>query len=499
MHELLTPSEMCFADKLTIKNGLSGITLMENAGHAIASVVQKKFPSAGKILVICGTGNNGGDGFVAARLLQDAGLTVKFYICGDITTIRGDAELALAKLSKDNLLTNIADLQEYDLLIDALLGAGLDRDVTGSIADLINLINESGKPVVSIDLPSGIDGASGLVRGAAIKANASVTFFRYKPGHFLMPGREYCGELHLHQIGIESSVLEKIDVLAVRNIMDIWVGQFPRINQSTHKYNRGHTLVISGPVETAGAARLAAMTALRSGSGLVTVAASSEQLMAHASHLTSVMLRRADSISDMDAILEDCRINCVVLGPGLPPHQKTADLVQVVLSFKRLAVLDAGALSCFVDDPEILYEAIKKNGRDVVLTPHEGEFVRLFPYESCSPSKIERARQAASSSGAIIVLKGSDTVIASPDGRISVSSNAPPWLATAGSGDVLAGMVAGLLAQGMPAFEAACAANWFHGEAANILGPAMISSDLDEGLRLVLKNFIEEQAKDIPG
>ena len=492
MYELITPKEMAHADRLTIKNGLAGVELMENAGNAVTKVVQENFPQAYKILVLCGTGNNGGDGFVVARLLRDAGLDAKVYIYGDITRIKDDAELALAKLNKNCLLNSQPVLNDYDLLIDGLLGAGLDRDVTGKLADLINLINMSGKPVISIDLPSGIDGESGVVRGTAIKAMASVTFFCYKPGHFLMPGRQYCGDLHLDQIGIEDSALDTVEVEALYNTKKIWGEHFPYPTQSIHKYNRGHTLVVSGPIETAGAARLAACAALRCGSGLVTLATSHNGLIAHASHLTSVMLRQSNSIEEISAILKDYRFNCVALGSGLQSDEKTCKLVKSVLKHSRKTVLDAGAISCFGDDPQSLFKEIHENTSDVILTPHDGEFTRLFPYESCSPSKIEKAKQAAKLCGATILLKGSDTVVATPDGQISVSNNAPPWLATAGSGDVLTGIVAGFLAQGMPSFEAASAAVWVHGEAANVLGPGMISSDLDQGLKQVMKSILEE-------
>ena len=493
MFELINPAQMSVADRLTIEAGVPGIRLMQNAGHAVATTIQNDFPDADKILILCGTGNNGGDGFVVARLLQDAGLAVKVYICGDITRIRRDAELALARLNRDEILTNLPDFNGYDLLVDGLLGAGLDRDVSGEFAQLIIKVNDSCKPVVAIDLPSGIDGNSGAIRGIAVKATSCVTFFRYKPGHLLMPGSEHCGKNSLHQIGIESSILSQIEIVAIQNTKSFWSEKFPSITRSSHKYTRGHTLVISGPIETAGAARLAASASLRTGSGLVTIACDEDTLPVHASQVTSVMLKKADSIDDLSVVLNDQRFNSVVLGPGMPSQTGTRDLVRAVLSHNRFTVLDAGALSCFATEPKILFDAIKKHDADVVLTPHDGEFTRIFPYESCAPSKIDRAKQAAIASGAIILLKGPDTVIASPDGHVSISVNAPPWLATAGSGDVLAGMIAGLLAQGMPVFEAANAATWLHGEAARVLGPAMISSELDEGLKQVLKTFIEEQ------
>ena len=493
MVELITPAQMSLADRLTIASGIPGIKLMENAGLAVAGSVQSEFPDAENILILCGTGNNGGDGFIVAQLLQEAGLRVHVYIFGDITRIKGDAELALARLNRQDILKELPKFNEYDLIIDGLLGAGLDRDVSGDLAELINEVNSSAKPVVSIDLPSGVDGSSGAIRGVAVRATSTVTFFRFKPGHLLMPGKELCGDSSLHQIGIKSSTLDAIEVEAIQNVKLNWMGKFPVLSQTAHKYSKGHTLVVSGPIETAGAARLAANAALRAGSGLVTLAGGVDELPIHAAHITSVMLKKADSIDELSDILKDQRFNCVVLGPGMPVQIGTSDLVKSVLLHDRRTVLDAGALSCFSGEPKSLFESIRENQSDVILTPHDGEFTRIFPYESCAPSKIERARQAAAASGATVLLKGPDTVVASPDGRISVSDNAPPWLATAGSGDVLAGVIAGLLAQGMPAFEATSAAVWIHGEAARELGPAMISSDLDEGLRLVFRSLIEEQ------
>lgn len=491
MFELLTPEQMTRADQLAIKAGTPGITLMENAGHQVVRVIQKSFPETNRILVVCGTGNNGGDGFVAARLLREAGLEADTYIAGYTTSITGDAKLALAKLDKKNLLARLPDIGSYDLVIDALLGAGLDRDVDGKYAELIKLMNGAGKPIISVDLPSGIDGKTGVVRGVAIQASACVTFFRYKPGHILLPGRSHCGTLHLCQIGIHSDIVKSIEIEAVLNTQELWFGHYPQLNLTGHKYSRGHTLAISGDLTNAGASRLMAGAALRAGSGLVTLASPTDALVANASQLTSIMLREANSINDIYDILSDQRFNCVALGPGLPPAENTCELVEAVLKQDRITVLDAGGLSCFEKQPQRLFSAIKAKQSVSVLTPHEGEFTRLFPYESCSPSKIERARQAAVSSGAIIVLKGPDTVVASPDGQASVSNNAPPWLATAGSGDVLAGIIAGLLAQRMPAFEAVNSAVWLHGEAANLLGQGMISSNLDTGLQLAIKTMFQ--------
>lgn len=492
MLEVLTPKQMGTADRLTIESGKPGIELMENAGRSVAETILEYYPDCQTVLVVCGTGNNGGDGYVAARILADAGKKPSVHVCGDTRHISGDAKLAFDSLKADLLAGQEPDFESFDLIVDALFGAGLDRPVTGDFAHVIDRINKSGVPVVAVDLPSGIDGATGLVMGTAVKANRTTTFFRLKPGHLLFPGRAFCGKSHLHQIGIAAGVLERAGHAAVQNLPLLWAEYFPVPQHDGHKYVRGHTLVVSGPPATTGAARLAAQAALRSGSGLVTVASCREALTENACHLTSVMLKQCDSAGEMAAILEDPRLNVVVMGPGMPPDNETAEFVLATLSSGCQTVLDAGALTACSADPNSLFAAIHGCRGDVVLTPHQGEFNKLFPGVDSSSSKLDKAREAALASGAAVVLKGPDTVVATPDGRCSIASNAPPWLATAGSGDVLCGIVAGLMAQGMPVFEAASAAVWLHGDAACRLGPGMISSDLDEGLRSSIHALIGE-------
>ncbi len=490
MPELLTPAQMAKADRLTIDGGIPGIELMENAGLAVVEVLKKQFPEFQNILIVCGTGNNGGDGFVTARRLVDEGRRIKVFICGDIKSISGDAERALAKLDKSILIGGYPNFTEPDVIVDALLGAGLDREVKGTFASIIKAINESGKPVLSIDLPSGVDGKTGQIQGCAVKAHCTVTFFRYKLGHILMPGRHYCAKRFLQQIGIKAETLKQTGISGIQNVPANWRKHYPVPSLAGHKYHRGHTLVISGPMTSTGAARLLALAALRSGSGLVTVASPVDALVVNAIHLTSVMLQKADSPHDVQEILADQRFNCVALGPGLPADKHTASMVIRVLEMQRKTILDAGGLAAFSANPERLFEAIKTSNKPVIITPHGGEFGRLFPDLGVHGSKVERARAAADKSGAVVILKGPDTVVATPGGEVSVSDNSPPWLATAGSGDVLAGIVAGLVAQGMPAFVAANAAIWLHGDAANRLGFGMISSDLDEGLRQSIKSLL---------
>jgi hydroxyethylthiazole kinase-like uncharacterized protein yjeF len=379
------------------------------------------------------------------------------------------------------------------LIIDALFGAGLDREVTGLPRVMIETINAAGAPVIAVDLPSGINGTTGKVMGVAVEATDTVTFFRRKPGHLLLPGRLRCGRLTVVDIGIPDSVLGRIRPQTFANEVPLWRSAFPVPRPDGHKYARGHATVVSGGASTTGAARLAARGALRAGAGLVTLASPREALAVNAAANLAIMVRPVDAADELREFLADTRHNVVVLGPGGGVGVEMRGQVMAALASEAAVVLDADALTSFADTPEVLFAAIAaRRPRAVVMTPHEGEFSRLFNDIAGDPqlrSKLERTRKAASVSGATVLLKGPDTVVADPDGRASVAANAPAYLATAGAGDVLAGMIAGLMAQHMPAFEAASAAVWLHGEAARAFGPGLISEDLPDGLPAVYRRL----------
>lgn len=489
MDELLTPRQMAMADRHAIASGIDGIALMEAAGAAIAKVALEMWPGARRIAVLCGNGNNGGDGYVAARLLAEAGSTVRVYLVTGAPRDGSDARTAFRALPASLLSRRPFDPAGFDLVIDAIFGAGLDRPVTGEARELIDTLNSSGVPVLAADLPSGIDGENGAILGTAVKADASVTFFRLKPGHLLMPGREYCGKAVLAQIGIGDSALQSCGYDARENTPALWRNVMPFPSETNHKYSRGHAAAFSGGPWTTGAARLAAGAALRSGAGLVTLFSPPDALAVNAPALNAVMLAQTPEPDSLSGILDKRRINALVAGPGLEPSADTRKLVLAALASGRSMVLDAGALTAFANEPDTLFQSISSSNAPVIMTPHAGEFGRLFGWSGECNSKLEAARRAAGESSATLIFKGADTVIAAPDGRAAINRHAPPWLATAGSGDVLAGIAAGLLAQSMPSFEAACASVWLHGEAALRLGPGMTADDLDRGLHKALRAF----------
>lgn len=479
---LLTPAQMARADAAAIATGITGPTLMEAAGAAVAAAVARRWPE-GLAVVLCGPGNNGGDGFVAARHLAAGGRRVRVALLGHRDSLSPDAAHHAAHWQGEILPMQPSVLVGAGVVIDALFGAGLSRPVMGEAGQVLEQLAESGVPVCAVDTPSGVHGETGEVWGPPVQAHCTVTFFRKKPGHLLMPGKALCGELLVADIGIAADVLNDIKPAAFENGPAHWLADFPQPAAHAHKYQRGHALVVGGALMT-GAARLSAMAAARAGAGLVSIAAPQEAWAVYAASLTTAMVHPFQSSASFQDILDDERKNCIVIGPGAGVSAQTRAQVLQALCTRRPVVLDADGITVFRDEPDELFSQLSSR---CVLTPHEGEFGRLF---SQGGSKLDRACAAARQCGAVVLLKGPDTVIAHPDGRVIINSNAPPSLATGGSGDVLAGFIAGLIAQGMDSFLAAAAAAWLHGEAAAAFGPGLIASDLPEQLPAVLRRLL---------
>ena len=484
--EILTTAEMYQADSQAISGGVPGITLMENAGRAVADHIMSRWARR-ETVVLCGPGNNGGDGFVIARLLADAGWQVTLGLLGDKGRLKGDAAEMAQRWQGDVAPLAQELIADASLVVDAVFGAGLDRPVTGDALHTLQAMAESGVPVVAVDVPSGIQGDSGAVLGFAVPCHSTVTFFRPKPGHFLLPGKQFAGEVKVADIGIPDSVLAEIEPATCLNGPDGWGTSYPWPDADDHKYGRGH-LVLIGGAEMTGAARLAARAAMRAGSGLVTIAAPPSAVPVYASDLPVFLIAPVANAQELDNVLADKRKNAALIGPGCGLGLITRQMALTLLEAGLPTVLDADAITVFSDNPGVLFETIEEG--NAVLTPHEGEFARLF---DVSGDKVARARAAAERSGAVILLKGADTVIAAPDGRVAINANAPSWLATAGAGDVLAGLIGGLIAQRVPPFEASCMAAWLHGAAAAQFGPGLIASDLPGIIPDILRELYESR------
>lgn len=466
--DLYTVAEMTAADRAAIAAGTPGFTLMQRAGAAVAAAIAERWP-IGPIVILCGPGNNGGDGFVAAKALAEAGWPVTVALHGAREALKGDAALAAEAWDGPVAKLEPAVLAGAAVIVDAVFGAGLSKPVEGIVADTLRAAEASGRPIVAVDLPSGLAGDTGQPLGFAPKCALTVTFHRKKPAHVLEPGHGLCGPVVVADIGLADTPTRLFE-----NGPALWGRRFPWPTAASHKHSRGRLIVISGEMWSTGAARLAARAGLRIGAGLVTVLSPPDALLVNAAHLEAVMLQPFDT--DMELEAAATHADAAVIGPAAGVNEATVSNLFALARTGAAIVIDADALTAFRDDPEELFSVLD---RDDVLTPHPGEFERVFPgLLAASPERIAAVRKAAARAHAVVLLKGSDTVIAAPDGRCAVNTNGAPWLATAGSGDVLAGFIGGLVAQGMDSFEAACAGVWIHAEAGARFGPGLISEDL---------------------
>ncbi len=480
---LLTAAQMRQAESL---GAVSSSAMMSKAGEAVARVVMERWKPC-RVVVLCGPGNNGGDGYVVAARLRQAGWPV---VVGALTGASPSVEAKDAAAAWTDVTRPLTkDLfDQADLVVDALFGVGLTRPLDAELVGLVENLNARKLPVVAVDVLSGVDADTGRVLGAAVQAALTVTFFCAKPGHVVLPGALRCGEVVIADIGIARAVLDEVQPTTARNAPDLWRKALSWPQPGGHKYSRGQALLFGGPVLT-GAARLAARAAQRVGAGLVTLAAPTEAVPLYAAALESVIVRPVASVEDWRALLDDPKRNAVLIGPGMGLDADAKALVHAALATRKPCVLDADALTAFAGEPQELFGLLHEA---CVLTPHEGEFSRLFGarLDAAAP-KLERARRAAALAGCVVLLKGADTVVASPDGCAVVNDNAPPWLATAGAGDVLAGLIVGLLAQGLQPMVAASAAAWLHGRSAAAFGPGLIAEDIVDGVPVALKSLSE--------
>jgi NAD(P)H-hydrate epimerase len=485
LYALLTLEEMYQADAKAEAAGVSAEALMEAAGTGIAREILRRWPKTPTV-ILCGPGNNGGDGFVVARKLTEAEWDVRVALLGKREALKGEAALNASRWQGAVEPLAPEALDGAGLVVDALFGAGLERALEGVPRAVVEEVAARRLECVAVDIPSGVHGDTGQVLGVAAPARLTVTFFRRKPGHLLLPGRELAGQVAVVDIGTPPEVLDEIGPKVHENNPVLWLDRFRWPKLTDHKYTRGHAVVVGGAQKT-GAARLAARAALRVGAGLVTVASPPEALPIYASYMPGVLTEAIPDPAAFARVLGDERKNAILIGPGTGVTGATRELVLTALKAKRAAVLDADALTSFEAQPERLFTALEG---PCIMTPHEGEFHRLFKGQvPAEADKLSRARAAAELAGAVLVLKGGDTVIAAPDGRAVINSNAPAELATAGAGDVLAGLLVGLLAQGMRPFEAACAAAWLHGAAAAEFGPGLIAEDLSEMLPAAMRRL----------
>jgi hydroxyethylthiazole kinase-like uncharacterized protein yjeF len=466
--DILTVAEMTAADQATIAGGVAGFTLMQRAGEAVAAAIRERWGPC-KTLVLCGPGNNGGDGFIVAKVLAEAGYDVALALEGDWEALKGDAGHAAAGWTGLVERLEPARTTEVDLIVDALFGAGLSKPLSGTVANTLRAAEAAVAPLVAIDLPSGLAGDAARPLGYAPRCDLTVTFHRRKLGHVLEPGRSVCGEVVVADIGLEAPPTRLFE-----NGPDLWRHRFPWPTTNSHKHSRGRVIVVSGEMWSTGAARLSARGALRIGAGLVTLMSPPDALLVNAAHLEAVMLRPFDTDVELETAATD--VDAAVIGPAAGVDEATVSNLFALARTGAAIVIDADALTAFRDDPDELFSVLD---RDDVLTPHPGEFERIFPgLLKATPERVTAVRQASAKAHAVVLLKGPDTVIAAPDGRCAVNMNGSPWLATAGSGDVLTGFIAGLIAQGMDSFEAACAGVWIHAEAGAAHGPGLISEDL---------------------
>jgi len=480
-HALLNVASARAIDQAAIAAGTPELELMERAGAATAAAIRERWQPV-PTLVLAGSGNNGGDGFVVARLLAEAGWSVRVACARDLKALSGSAQAMANRWNGHITSLEVKSLEGAGLVVDALFGTGLARPLDGDIRAIVEALNARKVPVVAVDIASGIETDSGAVLGAAVRADLTVTFFRRKPGHLLMPGGAYAGEVVVSDLGVADAVYAKIPVSLFANGPDLWRAAFPWPTAESHKYTRGHAVILGG-TEVTGAARLAAHAAQRIGAGLTSIAADPSVVPIYAAFRADLMVKPVKDADGFRDLLSDKRLNAVLLGPGSGADDRLAGAIAAALDSEAALALDADCFRVLADRTNGL---VKRLNNRVIMTPHEGEFSRVF---GPAAPRLDAALRVARETGATVLLKGPDTIVAAPGGKAVINSGAPPELATAGSGDVLAGLIVGLLANHLPPFLAGIIGCWIHGRAASHFGPGLLAGDIPDLVPKVLREL----------
>ena len=470
---------------INIENSFkNSFNLMQKAGKLAAKNIDLLYTKR-KTLILCGIGGNGGDGFIIAQELSNKGWDIKVSIVGDQNKIKGDSLKALKILKLKLFNFDKINLDKSKLFIDAIYGIGLSRNINNKECAILNTIDKHPAPVIAIDIPSGIDCNTGKILGFAAYCDLTITFSTLKIGHILIPGSEKINKIKILDIGISKDVINKIKPDIKINSKNQWLKKiiWPKIDD--HKYSRGYSLIIGGPRNMTGASRLAALSAQRAGSGIVALVSDKKAEEIYFNSLTSQLVKTYKNIKEYNSIINEYRVDSIVIGPGLDISNNSILKIKSALKTNKRIVLDAGALTCFKNKLEIFVKMI--SGKDVIITPHEGELKSILP--NLSGSLISKALKSAKILNTIVVLKGPTTVIASPNNKAFVNTAGAKWLATAGSGDVLAGIIGGLLSNKMEAFYAAAYGVWMHSEAGKYLGPGLIAEDIPKILPKIIKKI----------
>ena len=482
---ILSNEEMTLADQMTIDSGISSIQLMENAGKAVFKNLPTK--NVNRVLVLVGPGNNGGDGFVVARLLNEIGISLDIYFYNEGKVSR-DCQINKDKVDTKLIVNEINDFSKYSYVIDALFGTGFTRKTPDILEIIFSKIKKNKTPVYAIDIPSGINGNSSMIDGDCLECIKTITFFNKKKCHYLYPGKEFCGEVIVEDIGIKKDIFKKMKPKIKNNNPELWISDFPFPGSTDHKYSRGLLVINSGPLYKTGAARLAGRSAMRVGAGAVKLICDEEAAKVLEPQISVELISVVKEKNEIQQIFKDKKVSSILVGPGNGINDETKSRTLLALAFVKHVVIDADAITCFEKNPKELFIDTYPH---TILTPHEGEFRRLFGEEIASiDDKVVRTVEASKLSGSIVVLKGSDTIIADPDGNAVINSSEAPYLATAGSGDVLAGIIASLVGENkMNAFNAACAGTWIHSKLGELIGPGLIAEDLIDNIPLIIKKL----------